>query len=75
MFSQITKQQQLEKLYNKNQTIPRIREEIQEYEDGYILDLISQAGLDEKFGIDLLTQMVLHKRTTLETLVGVLRHG
>lgn len=74
MFDQITKQQQLEKLYNKNQTIPRIKEEIQGYENGYILDLICQAGLDEKFGIDLLTQMILHKRTNLETLVGVLRH-
>lgn len=74
MFSQVTKQQQLEKLYNKYQALPRIKEEIQEYDNGHILELIYEAGLDEKFGVDLLAQMVLHKRTTLETLVGVLRH-
>lgn len=74
MITQISKQQQIESLYNKNQLIPRIKAEITGFNDGEILGYIADAGLDEKFGLDLLTQMILHKRCELPTLVGVLKH-
>lgn len=74
MFNQMIKQQRLEELYNKNQCVKRIKEEIYNFQDGYILTLIKEAGLTEKFGVDLLVQMIIHKRANIETLVGTLQH-
>lgn len=64
------KQLELETLHNKNQTLSRIRAEFTEagFEKG-----IEQTGLPVPFGLDLLVQMALHKRTELDTLVGLLR--
>ncbi len=67
-------QLKLEKLYNKNQTITRIRAEFINHNDGEIITYTENLGIDSDFALDLLTQMVLHKRTTLPTLVGILRN-
>ena len=64
---------ELEKLYNKNQTVSRIRAEFEKCEAFDFLEYMRVKEIPEEFGIDLLTQMVLHKRTTLPTLVGILR--
>jgi hypothetical protein len=69
-YTLIDQQRQLEKLYNKNQTLSRIRSEFIS-EKGY-LEHMENVGIDPKFGFNLLAQMVLHKRCDLPTLVGVL---
>lgn len=66
-------QMQLEKLFNKNQLLPRLRKEFTEAEDGLFLKYMADKEIDPKLGIDLLCQMALHKRCDLETLVGCLR--
>jgi hypothetical protein len=66
-------QLRLEELYNKNQTVTRIRREFLEHNDGELLTYMSTHEIDPDFGIDMLVQMVLHRRTTLPTLVGILR--
>jgi hypothetical protein len=64
----------LEKLYSKNQTIPRIREVFREAEAFNVEKYLDQLNIPPDFGIDVLTQMALHKRCTLPTMVGILRH-
>lgn len=63
----------LEKLYNKNQTLQRIRQEFEDSDLDWV-GYFKQQRIDEEFGFDLLIQMALHKRTTLSTMVGILRH-
>ena len=70
-MSKITLQNTLEELFNKNQTIPRIAREFKN--DKTIQAMIAKSGLDEKFCLDLLVQMALHRRCNLPTLVGLLR--
>lgn len=65
-------QEKLEELFNKNQLMFRIRKEISDTPE--LLALCKAAGLDEKFGVDLMAQMALHKRASLPVLVGALRH-
>lgn len=64
---------EIEKLFHKNQLFPRIRNEFSNCEEfdftGHMLD----HNVDTEFGLDLLVQMVLHKRANLPTLVGALR--
>jgi hypothetical protein len=64
----------LEKLYSKNQTIPRIREVFADTDQIKFSKYLESCGIPPEFGIDVLTQMALHKRCTLPTLVGILRH-
>jgi hypothetical protein len=66
-------QLELERLYNKNQTVSRIRSEFENCTAFDFIGYMTTKGIPEEFGIDMLTQMVLHKRTTLPTLVGILR--
>jgi hypothetical protein len=66
-------QLELEKLYNKNQTLQRVRKEFVECATFDFTGYMVANGVDPDFGFDLLTQMALHKRTTLPTLVGILR--
>lgn len=66
-------QLELERLYNKNQTVSRIRKEFEDCDAFDFGRYFSVKQIPEDFGMDLLTQMVLHKRTTLPTLVGILR--
>lgn len=63
----------LERLYNKNQTITRIRAEFEECDKFDFRKYIDSKGLDVDLGIDLLVQMALHKRCSLPTLAGILR--
>ncbi|MNO13199.1 hypothetical protein D3C76_28280 [compost metagenome] len=64
---------ELEKIYNKNQLMKRIREEFENCEDFDFKKYMAAQKIDPKFGIDLLAQMALHKRCDLPTLVGVLQ--
>jgi hypothetical protein len=69
-------QVELERLYNKNQLLKRVRREF-ENASGQGVDLyayMKARGIDPEFGYDLLVQLVLHKRTSLPTMVGILRH-
>lgn len=65
---------ELEKLFSKNQLIPRIRAEFQNCEAMNFSDYLLEKEIPIPFGMDLLTQMALHKRATLPTLVGLLYH-
>lgn len=66
-------QLELEHLYSKNQLIPRIRREFTDCESFDFIAYMKEHQILPDFGIDLLVQMVLHKRTTLPILVGILR--
>lgn len=70
----VAHQIELERLFNKNQLIPRIRKEFQECTDFNFSEYIEKCGIPVPFGLDLLVQMVLHKRASLTTLIGCLRH-
>lgn len=72
--TQIGYQIELEKLFNKNQLIPRIRQEFENCEDVSFRDYLIEKGIPIQFGMDVLVQMALHKRCNLPTLFGVLRH-
>jgi hypothetical protein len=64
----------LEKLYSKNQTISRIRSEFLNCEQFDFEKYLEKHGFPIGFGLDLLIQMVLHKRCSPSTMVGILRH-
>lgn len=66
-------QLELEHLFNKNQLLPRIKQEFLNCTDFDFLGYMAEHEIPEAFGLDLLVQMVLHKRTTLSVLVGILR--
>jgi hypothetical protein len=62
----------LEDLYNKNQALPRLREEFQVPE---IIEHCEEHQVPLDFAVDLLAHMALHKRVPIGTLVGILhRH-
>lgn len=65
-------QLELERLFSKNQLMPRMRAEFNAETE--ILDHLKKHEIPQLFGIDLLVQMALHKRCDLPTLVGCLRH-
>lgn len=69
----LTTQIDLEKLFNKNQLLPRIRDEFINCKEFNFLKYIESCGINVEFGIELLAQMALHKRATLPTMVGILR--
>lgn len=73
-LTRIAHQMELERLYNKNQLIPRLRREFEEASDGHFIKYLAEKNIPRDFGIDLLVQMSLHKRADLPTLVGVLKH-
>ena len=67
-------QVELERLFNKNQLIPRIRKEFQECDKVDFTAYMEDCKIPVPFGLDLLVQMSLHKRASLTTLIGCLRH-
>lgn len=69
----VAHQLELERLYNKNQTIARIRQEFEEFKEFDFKKYMTSKEIMPDFGMDLLVQMVLHKRTTVSTIVGILR--
>jgi hypothetical protein len=72
--SMIEFQIDMEQLFNKNQLIPRISAEFKKCDDFDFLAHMKDHKVPQDFGVALLVQMVLHKRATLPTLVGALRH-
>ena len=64
---------EIEKLFSKNQLMPRIRKEFKECSDANFEAYMIEKDINPDFGFDLLAQMVLHKRADLPTLVGALR--
>lgn len=71
--TKISHEIELETLFNKNQTIARIKSEFTNCKEFNFTKYMESKNIDVDFGYDLLVQMVLHKRTTLPTLVGILR--
>lgn len=67
-------QLELEKLYNKNQLIPRIKLEFASCTEINFSDIFAANGIPQDFGYALLVQMALHKRAKLEVIVGLLRN-
>lgn len=65
-------QRNMEKLFHKNQLFPRISREFKEADIPFAR-IMKENQIKEDFGFDLLVQMVLHKRASLPTLVGILR--
>jgi len=70
----VAHQIELERLYSKNQTIPRIKAEFQNCEEANFTDFLISSEIPVSFGLDLLVQMALHKRANIQTLVGLLYH-
>lgn len=66
-------QLELEYLFNKNQTLKRIREAFLECKEFDFIDYLNEKDINPDFGLDLLIQMALHKRTTLPILTAILR--
>ncbi len=64
---------ELETLFNKNQLIPRIKQEFMACTEISFTKVFEDNGIPLDFGYALLVQMALHKRAPLPTLVGVLR--
>lgn len=69
----IAHQRELEVLYNKNQTVTRIKSEFTNFEDFDFATYMQQKGIPIDFGFALLAQMALHKRCDLPTLVGIMK--
>lgn len=64
---------EIEKLFHKNQLMPRIKGEFITFADFDFTAYMNEHRIDTAFGFDLLAQMVLHKQADLATLVGALR--
>lgn len=67
-------QVELEKLFSKNQLTTRIRNEFLNCEDANFTQYLLEKKIPTNFGMDLLVQMALHKRASLQTLIGILYH-
>ncbi len=65
---------ELELLFNKNQLLKRIREEFTECKEFDFIEYITEKGIPQSFGIELMAQMALHKRANVSTIIGCLRH-
>lgn len=69
----VSQQLELERLYNKNQTISRIREEFEKFPQFNFRKFMEESNINPDFGIELMVQMVLHKRCELGAMIGILR--
>lgn len=65
---------ELENLFNKNQLIPRIQSVFRDCKDVNFAEHMTLNNIPVDFGMALLVQMVLHKRASLPTMVGVMYH-
>lgn len=70
----LIKQLDLETFLSKRQLIPRIKAEFKESTEVDFSAYFKEMGIPQDFAYDLLAQLVIHKRPTLPTLVGILRH-
>ena len=71
-ISLMAHQCELEKLYNKNQTIPRIKGEFINCAEFNFIEYMEKQEIPAAFGLDLLVQIALHKRCQLPTMVGMM---
>lgn len=62
----------LEDLFDKHQMLPRIRAEMANVEG--FLQTMEANDINQKFGIDMLAQMAIHRRCKANVLVGILRN-
>ena len=69
MAPDIQTQINLEELYNKNQLLPRLRAE---FSDLQVIDYCNDNDIPVAFAVDLMAQMVLHKRASASVLIGIL---
>lgn len=69
MLNPIDTQLELERKYNHNQLMPRLREEFRVMQAGLL-----QMDMPVDFSLDLLAQMAVRKRADFPTLYGLLRH-
>lgn len=65
---------ELEKLFSKNQLLPRVRAEFTGGKFGDVQAYLQEKKIPVGFGIDVLAQMAIHKRANLQTMIGILRH-
>ena len=61
---------ELEKMYSKSQLLDTIR---QEFIEARFENALAEKDIDTDFGIEFLTQLYLHKRADIPTLVGLLK--
>lgn len=61
----------LEDLFDKHQMLPRIRAEMANVTQ--FIEIMEANDINVEFGIDLLTQMAIHRRCKINVLVGILR--
>lgn len=66
-------QLKLEELFDKHQTLPRVRQYFQERKDVPFAAAMRTARIPEEFGFDMLAQIAVHKRANVPTMVGCLR--
>lgn len=64
----------LERIFDKHQLLPRVRETFADCKEFDFVGYIKQHEIPEKFGLDVLAQISIHKRATVATMVGCLRH-
>lgn len=72
-FELASHQQTLERLYSKNQLIPRIREEILNSRKDWE-EYFDAVDIPMNFGIMFLVQLVIHKRADVPTMFGLMRN-
>jgi len=70
----IALQMELERLYSKNQLIPRITKEFEENGKFDFTHYMELCSIPVRFGYSILVQMVLHRRTNMATMIGLMRH-
>lgn len=67
-------QLELERKYNKNQLVTRIRQEFTDCEALDFAAALDDLGVDPNLGINILTQLAIHKRANMATMIGCVRH-
>jgi len=67
-------QEELERIYDKNQLTRRVKSFFKEQASEEFYKTLEQYEIPEVFALDAITQMAIHKRATVPTLVGCLRH-
>lgn len=72
--NQVSTQRELERLFSKNQLMPRMRSEFLNAPEFDFRAYLESKNIHVEFGIDLMVQMALHKRAKLPVLIGLLRH-
>jgi hypothetical protein len=70
----VQKQVELEKLYSKNQLLPRIRNVFESCKSFNFVKYFEEKSIPKNFGFDVMVQIYLHKQADVKTMVGVMWH-